>query len=118
MAGRRRSAAIAVAVTLGCGVLLATLHDQSNVNNEPAVPNSIAAPPDSNVTLSPAVPQFYDVDRPAPGGPGTIIRSESVPGGPDDVDVSRIIYNSRDNDDREVPVSGLVIVPKRPAPPR
>lgn len=106
----------AVVVTLVCGVLLATLHGPSNVNNEPAVPNSIAAPPDSNVTLSPSVPQFYDVDRPAAGGPGTIIKSEPVPGGPADVDVSRIIYNSRDNNDHEVPVSGLVIVPKRQAP--
>lgn len=119
MAGkqRRQFAGIAIAVALVCGVLLAALHGPSNVNNEPAVPNSIAAPPDSNVTVSPSVPKFYEVDRPAAGGPGTIIKSEPVPGGPADVEVSRIIYNSRDNNDRDVPVSGLVIVPKRQAPP-
>lgn len=98
------------------GLLLATLHQPTDVIDAPAVPTDVSAPAGTNVTVAPPVPAFYDVNQPAPGEAGTVIRSEPVAGAPDGFDVFRIIYNSRDNEDRMVPVSGLVVVPKG-APP-
>lgn len=108
--------AIAAVAVIVLGILLAVLHQPSPIIDSPAVPAGVSSPADSNVTVAPPVPAFYDVDQPGPGDAGTMIKSERVEGGPDGFDVFRIVYNSRDNDDRLVPVSGLVVVPKGPPP--
>lgn len=110
-------AAVAAVLALVFGGLFSVVHVPANVNDTPRVPADISYPPPTQTSLAPPVPAFYNVDKPVPGGPGAVIKSEAVSGGPSDVDAQRMIYNSRDDKDRDVPVSGLVVVPKATPPP-
>ncbi len=105
-----------VALIVVLGVALAFLHQPSPVDDVPAAPADVAAPPGTAVTEAPPVPEWYDVDGPANGPAGTVIRTQPVTGGPDNIDVYRIIYNSSDNEGQPVPVSGLVVIPKGTPP--
>jgi len=60
---------------------------------------------------------FYEPpDRVPPGDPGEIVRSMRLTGSPLGSTAWRVIYHSRDLDDRDILVSGLVIAPTGPAP--
>jgi len=60
---------------------------------------------------------FYAVPDPLPAGPpGTIIRSEVVDGYQTGATTYRVLYTSTGYDGRPTAVSGLVLVPDRPAP--
>jgi dienelactone hydrolase len=62
---------------------------------------------------------FYDVPSPLPhGAPGALIRVQDIPGSSKAPGLTffRIMYHSRDAQDRDVAVTGLVVVPDR-APP-
>ena len=52
------------------------------------------------------------------GGPGTLLQREASSGAPDGAAAYRVLYRSVGLDDRPIVVSGLVIVPAGPAPPR
>ncbi|MGA0561357.1 lipase family protein [Ancylobacter sp. VNQ12] len=55
---------------------------------------------------------FYAVPaREVPGAAGTLIRTEPVPAPPGAAAAYRIIYRSRDRDDRDIAVSGLAVLP-------
>lgn len=55
---------------------------------------------------------FYAVPaREVPGVAGTLIRTEPVPAPPGAAAAYRIIYRSRDRDDRDIAVSGLAVLP-------
>jgi dienelactone hydrolase len=62
---------------------------------------------------------FYDVPTPlASGAPGTLIRVKPLPGSPRAPGLTfyRVMYHSRDTQDRDVAVTGLVVVPDAPPP--
>lgn len=60
---------------------------------------------------------FYTMPNPLPqGAPGALIRSEQIHGAPFGTKAWRVIYHSRDLAGRDIPVSGVVIVPDGPAP--
>lgn len=50
------------------------------------------------------------------GEPGTLIRDEPMTGAPLDAVATRILYRSTDPNGEVIPVSGVVIVPRTPAP--
>lgn len=59
---------------------------------------------------------FYTVPAPlAPGEPGQIIRRERILGAPVGSTAWRVVYHSRDQRGRDIPVSGVVVVPQWPA---
>lgn len=61
---------------------------------------------------------FYDIPEPLPDvPPGTILRSEVIDGFHDDATTHRVLYMSTGFDGEPTAVSGLVLVPKTPAPP-
>jgi pimeloyl-ACP methyl ester carboxylesterase len=59
---------------------------------------------------------FYRVAGSAPGTPGEIVRTQELDGPPAGSRAWRVLYHSRDQDDRDIVVSGLVIVPIAAAP--
>ena len=60
---------------------------------------------------------FYAMPSPLPAGaPGELIRSRKIDGAPLGTTAWRVIYHSRDLAGRDIPVSGMVIVPSSPAP--
>ncbi|MGN6325433.1 lipase family protein [Pseudolysinimonas sp.] len=60
---------------------------------------------------------FYDVGSVAPGRPGEIVRSQALVGPPAGSRAWRILYHSTDQDDRDIVVSGIVVMPTAPSPP-
>ncbi|MFF0911918.1 lipase family protein [Microbacterium enclense] len=66
---------------------------------------------------APVVDAFYDPPAEVPGGHGRLIRSDSYNGrAPQNGDVIRILYTTRDAVSRPAVASALVIVPKDPPP--
>jgi pimeloyl-ACP methyl ester carboxylesterase len=67
--------------------------------------------------VAPAAAQtdFYAAP-PVPGGPGTLIAQEPVSGAPEGAQAYRVLYNSIGLHGEPIAVSGMVIVPKGPAP--
>ncbi len=62
-------------------------------------------------------PAFYRLPEPLePGEPGEVIRLEEIASAPLGSTAWRVIYHSRDLADRNIAVSGIVIVPDTPAP--
>lgn len=61
-------------------------------------------------------PGFYDPVGPIEGPRGSLIRVEPLGGAPDGAQAYRIIYRSSDPEGRPLPVSGMVVVPRQPAP--
>jgi alpha-beta hydrolase superfamily lysophospholipase len=60
---------------------------------------------------------FYEVPDPLqPGDPGELVRSTKLLGAPAGTDAWRVLYHSRDLNDRDVLVSGLVIAPDGETP--
>lgn len=75
---------------------------------EPVIPEPFSGPGD-----------FYDLPSSLPSGaPGELIRVQPIPSSPRAPGLTffRIMYHSRDSQDRDVPVTGLVVVPDS-APP-
>lgn len=66
---------------------------------------------------APVVDAFYDPPAEVPGGHGRLIRSDAYLGrAPQNGDVTRILYTTRDAVSRSAVASALVIVPKDPPP--
>ncbi len=62
--------------------------------------------------------QFYRVPTPVPAAPpGTILRSEPIPGAPNGAKAWRILYHSTDLNGGDIAVSGVVVAPDSPPPP-
>lgn len=101
------------------GVLLVITAPIPPTIDVPAVPDSVALPLGTETKFTVPVPPFYDVD-PADipeAPPGTMIKTEQFAGAPSGMKVFRIMYHSRDNYGRDVPVSGLYAVPDKAPPP-
>lgn len=110
---RSTLAAIAIAVVLVGTVLLALLAAPSQTIDVAAAP---AAPADTNITKSPDIPAFYDVKSTPTQPPGTVVKSEVIPGSPEGTKAYRFIYHSTDLNAADTVVSGVFIVPTTPAP--
>jgi pimeloyl-ACP methyl ester carboxylesterase len=66
----------------------------------------------ASVTEHREVGAFYDVPDPLPPGePGELIRSEVLLGAPQGARAWRVLYHSRDEFDRDIAVSGVVLAP-------
>ncbi|UFS58196.1 alpha/beta fold hydrolase [Subtercola endophyticus] len=66
-----------------------------------------------NLTEAP----FYELPNPVtPGAPGTLVRSERLPGAPDGSQAWRIMYHSTDVLGHDILVSGVVLAPTGAAP--
>jgi alpha-beta hydrolase superfamily lysophospholipase len=62
---------------------------------------------------------FYALPDPLPAGePGEVIRQEPILSAPLGSTAWRVVYHSRDARGRDIPVSGVVLVPDWPAPAR
>ena len=101
----RRPLAIAVALTMVC--ILGAACGSSQPSSQPSLP-------------APAgLPAFYSVPQPLPTGPaGTLVKSQKLAkiAGLNGT-VYRVMYMSESVLNKPVVVTGLVIVPDRPAPP-
>ena len=109
-------AAVALAIILVGVVLLALVHPASPIVNVGAASTEITGNPANSVTKTPAIPPFYDVANPAPAKPGTLVKSEPVPGGPTGTTSTRFIYHSTDNNNKDQVVSGLYVKPTTQPP--
>lgn len=105
--------AIAIAVVSVGAILLALLAAPSPIISGPA---AAAAPESTNVTKSPEIPAFYNVKATPAQPPGTIMKSEEIPGAPAGTKAYRFIYHSTDLNAANTVVSGLYITPTTPAP--
>ncbi len=110
-------AVVAIAVVAIGALLLALFAPPSNIVDVAAASPSIAAPEDTNITVSPEIPAFYDVKTGSPEAPGTLVKSEEVPGSPEGTKSYRFIYHSTDLNEADTVVSGLYVVPTAPPPP-
>ncbi len=74
---------------------------------------------DPPLVIAPApLPAFYEVPTPLPPGePGDVIRSEVVPAPGLEGTLLRVMYHSRSVQGADIAVTGLVAVPRTPAPP-
>ena len=102
-------------------VVLALLAAACSSSSKSATPTTPAAalPPTSTTVSLPApagLPAFYAVPQPIPGAPGAVIKTEAlaVPGMHGTV--YRVMYTSWTVSAKPVLVTGLIIVPKTPAP--
>lgn len=109
---------VALAAIVVLGVLLAVTAPASPVLDVPAPSEAVANPPGTESTVTPPVPDFYDIDAGdlPDAAPGTMIKTEELTGAPSGTKVFRIMYHSRDDHGRDVPVSGLFASPDT-APP-
>jgi len=71
----------------------------------------------ATILASPGLPAFYGVPDPLPKGePGKVIASEPVTVVGLKGTMSRVMYHSRALDGRDIPVTGLILVPNGTAP--
>lgn len=110
-------AVAAIAVIVVSVVLLAVFAPQSPIIDVPAAPTSITGNPNNPVTKTPPIPPFYNVARTAAQKPGTVVKSEPVPGGAAGTNAFRFIYHSTDNNNNDQVVSGLYVKPTSAPPP-
>ena len=107
---RRRMAAKASRVRwclLGIAVLVAACAST-------ATPSSTSR---KALPAPPGLPSFYSVPQPLPTtGPGTILKSQRLAVAGVDGTVYRVMYLSESVTNTPVPVTGLIIVPRRTAP--
>lgn len=113
---RGAHAAIALVIIVVGVVLLALFHPASPIVDVPAASTEITGNPANSVTKTPPIPPFYDVNNTSPAKPGTLVKSEPVPGGPAGTTSTRFIYHSTDNNNADQVVSGLYVKPTTPAP--
>jgi len=73
-----------------------------------STPATVAAPS--------GLPSFYAVPTSFPSTPGTLVRSQRIPGGGVHGSVYRVLYVSETVQSKPVLVTGLVMVPDTPAP--
>jgi alpha-beta hydrolase superfamily lysophospholipase len=60
----------------------------------------------------PSIAEFYEVpDDVTPGDPGTLVRSQEIPGAPDGARAWRVIYHTTDQAGTAVLASGIVVAP-------
>jgi len=82
-------------------------------------PSATTAAPTTTTSIVPApagLPAFYSFREPIPTKPGTIIKSERVAAPNTKGTVYRVLYVSTTVANAPTPVSGIVIVPNKPAP--
>lgn len=102
----KRSLAILLAAVLGLAALGCSSEKQSS------------SPPSTVVTKgSPDLPDFYGVPDPLPAGkPGQLINSEAVDAPGLNGSMSRVMYHSTTITGQDIPVTGLILIPKGTAP--
>ncbi len=101
---RRRRGTRVLAVVLGTAMSVAACGSSS-----PASSPSIPAPP--------GLPSFFAVPQPLPKtGPGTLLKSQRITVAALHGTTYRVMYLSESVTGKPVPVTGLVIVPDKPAP--
>ncbi len=76
----------------------------------------VATTTTSIVPAPKGLPSFYSFSLPIPTKPGTLIKSAQVAAPNIKGKVYRVLYTSTTVDDKPTPVTGLVFVPKTPAP--
>jgi pimeloyl-ACP methyl ester carboxylesterase len=70
-----------------------------------------------DISVTPQIPDFYDIDvaNLVPAAPGTMIKSERIkspnPRKDDGLEAFRFLYHSTTYDGKDIPVSGLYVVP-------
>jgi len=106
-------AAIAIAVVAIGTILLALLAAPSQTLDVAPAP---AAPANTDITKSPDIPAFYEVNDTSVKPPGTMVKSELIAGSPEGTKAYRFIYHSRDLNGANTVVSGVFITPTTPAP--
>lgn len=114
---RTRAAIMALAAAVVGGALLYSTAPATSLAQVPAyeVP---AAVTDSIVTsITPELPEFYEVTRWQAGPPGALVRAEEIPGAPDGIRLHRIMYQSTDLRGNAIPVTALFAVPGGTPPP-
>ncbi len=113
---RGKYAVVALAIVVVSVVLLALFYPTSPIIDVPAASTAITGNPANSVTKTPPILPFYDVNNPTPAKPGTLVKSEPVPGGAAGTKSTRFIYHSTDNNNADQVVSGLYVKPTT-APP-
>jgi hypothetical protein len=103
-AGRVRTGALPVAAVL---VLVAAV----------AAACSSSTPAASSIPAPKGLPSFYSVPQPLPSGPpGTVVKSQKIAVAGLDGTTYRVMYMSESVLNKPVVVTGLIIVPDKPAP--
>lgn len=104
----KRFLAVVFAAVLGLAVVGCSSDKE---NSSPAQPTT------SVVKGSPDLPDFYGVPDPLPAGkPGQLIASEPVDAAGLNGSMFRVMYHSTAIDGSDIPVSGLILIPKGTAP--
>ena len=96
-----RNARRTVSIALGLVAVLA-------LGTTPALAGTTPAPE--------GLPDFYEVPKPLPKKPGTLIKSEKVDVPEVDGTVYRVMYVSKSLRDKPVAVTGIVVIPNADAP--
>lgn len=109
-------AAVAVGIVIVAVIALAVFAPPSPIVDVPAADAAVAAPSDTNVTVTPPIPPFYQVKVDKPAAPGTLDKVQRVTGAPPGINVWRFIYHSPDINGRDALVSGLYALPATDAP--
>jgi fermentation-respiration switch protein FrsA (DUF1100 family) len=116
--GRHR-AAIAVAIAIA-GVITAAGCSSSGNGSSGATSTAPAATTSAAPTFAPppaGLPAFYGVPEPLPSRPpGTLLKAEKLAAPTIHGTLYRVMYESRSLQNRALAVTGVVIVPSRPAP--
>jgi pimeloyl-ACP methyl ester carboxylesterase len=93
-------------------VAVAACSSSSKSTSSPA--NSTTS---TSVVAAPAgLPSFYSFNEPIPPKPGSIVKFEKLAAPNLKGTVYRLIYTSTTVDNTPVPVSGIIVVPHKPAP--
>ena len=102
----KRSLAILLAAVLGLAALGCSSDKQSSSPSSTVVTKG-----------SPDLPDFYGVPDPLPAGkPGQLINSEAVDAPGLNGSMSRVMYHSTTITGQDIPVTGLILIPKGTAP--
>lgn len=74
--------------------------------------------PDAPVPIFDGIGDFYDVPDPLPAGePGALIRVQPLPGNSNPGQLTmRVMYHTRDANDRDIAATGTITYPLEPAP--
>lgn len=105
-------------ITAASALLIAACSSSSKSSSPTNASTTLpASTTTTSIVPSPkGLPKFYSFSTPIPAKPGSLIKSEAVVAPNIKGTVYRVLYTSTTVDDAPTPVSGLVIVPKTPAP--
>jgi pimeloyl-ACP methyl ester carboxylesterase len=103
------TAVVVLAVAAGCSSSSKSSAPSGTVAGNTTTTTSVVAAPAG-------LPRFYSVTKPIPTAVGALIKSETVPVAAMHGVVYRVMYVSTTVNGTPTPVTGLIVVPNRPAP--